>query len=137
MCDVGTRKNAGTSKTLTPRVCMNQKTTPRARQKDGAPKQSELPNFPAAAGPPMDEHSAWVRLPRAGCSLRGLSRSFLYRLCEAGTLTSILIPGPPVVSKAGTMRPRKSKRGVRLLLLSSLDDFLAAQLREQGGGEVK
>ena len=118
---------------------MKMKTSPRARQTKGAPvpvdapAQCAPPPTGSAGGIPCDENGGWVRLPRARCTLRGFSRSFLFQLCAAGTVQSVVIQGPSKPDSAGRVRQRKTARGVRLVLLSSLDDFLAKQLRAQNG----
>ena len=114
---------------------MKQNNMRRVPQTKGAPVNLDAPakSVPSiacqAGGMPCDKDSEWVRLPRPGTTLRGFSRSFLFQLCKAGTLESIVIQGPQ--SGEGNARARKSSRGVRLLLLSSLDGFLAKQRSEQ------
>ena len=94
-------------------------------------KSSSFWKNDAAPGTAIDANSEWVRLPKAGFTLRGFSRSFLYQLCEAGTVQSIVIQGPPLRGRDGKPRTRKTSRGCRLLHLPSLDAYLAEQLREQ------
>lgn len=112
----------------------------RARQIKGAPvpvdaPAQSVPSIPSAPGGlPCDRESEWVRLPRAGCTLRGFSRSFLFQLCKAGTVESIVIQGGKAIGEGRA--PRKSSRGVRLVLLSSLDGFLAQQRREQAAARA-
>ncbi len=115
---------------------MKQKNTRRVPQSKGAPVPVDAPaaSVPpiasAAGGRPCDSESDWVRLPRPGCSLRGLSRSFLFQLCKAGTVESIVIQGPRKIGE------RKSARGIRLILLASLDGFLAEKRKEQAAGRA-
>jgi hypothetical protein len=108
-----------------------------APQQKGAPVSVDAPaaSVPspsgATGGVPCDSDSKWVRLPRAGSTLRGFSRSFLFQLCKAGLVESVMIQGPPRGAAGGAERSHKTTRGVRLILLSSLDDFLAQQQQEQ------
>ena len=85
----------------------------------------------AAGGTPSDPEGKWVRLPRPGFTLRGFSRSFLFQLCAAGTVQSIVIQGPTATGLKRRARKAKTGRGVRLIYLPSLDAFLAAELRTQ------
>lgn len=77
-----------------------------------------------------EDQSQWARMPREGFTLRGLGRSFLYQLCKAGQVRSIVLEGPTIAAR-GRLPKRKSKRGVRLVHLPSLDAYLAEQLAAQ------
>ena len=116
---------------------MKKKNMRRVPQQEDAPVSADAPatSVPTTAGSaggiPCDSDSKWVRLPRAGCTLRGFSRSFLFQLCKAGMVESVVIQGAPITAVGGAQRLRKSCRGIRLVLLSSLDEFLAKQQREQ------
>ncbi len=80
------------------------------------------------AVPANTDKDDWVRLPRPPGTLRGLSRSFLFQLCAAGKIRSMVLNSPPA---KGCRVKRKTKRGVRLLQLSSLDAYLDAEFVRQ------
>lgn len=61
----------------------------------------------------------WARMPKAGETLRALSRSYLYCLVDQDLIESI------------SLRQPGKKRGVRLIHLPSLDAYLERQLAEQ------
>ena len=71
----------------------------------------------------------WARLPRPRETLRGLTRSFLWQLCDAGRVRSIVVRGQI------RGRVRKSDRGCRLICLRSLDAYLAGLAAEQTEGK--
>ena len=62
----------------------------------------------------------WVRLPKPRARFYGLSRTTLLELCEAGKIKSTVI------------RKRHALRGIRLLYLPSLREFLE---KNATGGE--
>ena len=76
-------------------------------------------------GRPSLFYPPWIRLPRSGekCQYTGLSRSSLNSL--------VLGENPPVASVVLTQPG--SNRGVRLIFLESLLDFLNQKLAEQSG----
>ena len=104
--------------------------TARARRKS-APGTAAAP---VTSGPPLAtapravptatpvEHDAdWVRLPKPGQSLCGMTRSYLYQLCAKGTIRSV------------TIRQPHNTRGVRLIYRPSIHAFLASLDRAQKG----
>ena len=82
-------------------------------------KQDDRVSDPVAL-PPQNQTPAsrpeFIRLPRSGdrCSLSGLSRATMNNL--------ILGPKPPV--KSICLRKRGAQKGVRLIVVQSLIDFL-------------
>ncbi len=70
---------------------------------------------------PVEQDSDWVRLPKPGCSLCGMTRSYLYQLCASGKIRSV------------TIRQKNNARGVRLVFRPSIDAFLAELDLEQNG----
>lgn len=70
---------------------------------------------------PIAQDTDWVRLPKPGQSLCGMTRSYLYQLCARGTIRSI------------TIRQPQNQRGVRLIYKPSLLAFLASLDAEQNG----
>jgi hypothetical protein len=64
----------------------------------------------------------WLRVPKPGMHLYGLTRSFFYQLAAAGLIRtmSLKVPG--------------KKRGVRLIHRPSLEAYLSAQDAQQNGG---
>ena len=63
--------------------------------------------------PPSDD-TRFVRLPRRGGTLRGLSRGFLYSLISAGKVRSVKVPGP------------NGSGGIRIVDVASLDAYIEA-----------
>jgi predicted DNA-binding transcriptional regulator AlpA len=61
----------------------------------------------------------WARPPKNGQHLEGLSRSYIYRLIESKAVKSMSLTTPG------------AKKGVRLISVSSLRQWLAAQAAEQ------
>jgi predicted DNA-binding transcriptional regulator AlpA len=61
----------------------------------------------------------WARPPKNGQHLEGLSRSYIYRLIESGSVKSMSLTTPG------------AKKGVRLISVSSLRQWLAAQAAAQ------
>ena len=67
----------------------------------------------------------WVRLPKPGQMLCGMTRSYLYQLCAKGTIRSV------------TIRRPRSTRGVRLVFRPSIHAFLASlDLAQNGAREA-
>lgn len=66
----------------------------------------------------------WVRMPQNRQMVRGLTRTFLRRLCRAGLVRSIVAKAAPDSS------PAIESKGVRLIHLPSLDAYLRNQLNE-------
>ena len=64
----------------------------------------------------------WARPPKNGQHLEGLSRSYIYRLIESGSLKSMSLITPG------------AKKGVRLIHVPSLREWLATQAEKQEGG---
>ena len=101
---------------------MTRQTTARARRKSAqnhfaAPASSGEP----VTTTPLTQDDNWVRLPKPGQSLCGLTRSYLYQLCARQTIRSI------------TIRQPQNQRGVRLIYLPSILSFLASLDAEQNG----
>jgi hypothetical protein len=63
--------------------------------------------------------SDWERPPKNGQKLEGFSRSYIYRLIEAGSIKSMSITAPG------------AKKGVRLIHVPSLRAWIAAQAAAQ------
>lgn len=61
----------------------------------------------------------WARPPKNGQHLEGLSRSYIYRLIESGSVNSISLTTPG------------AKKGVRLISVVSLRAWIAAQAAAQ------
>lgn len=102
---------------------MIEKQTARARRKS-APGKAAAPvtNGPTVQTATPVEHDAdWVRLPKPGQALCGMTRSYLYQLCAKGTIRSV------------TIRQPHNTRGVRLIYRPSIHAFLAALDRAQNG----
>lgn len=113
---------------------MKKNAAARARRKSApgqvaAPVKSEpvaahdggnLASSPPAETPHGTEFD-WVRLPKPGESMYGLTRSYLYLLCTRQTVRSI------------TIRQPHNKRGVRLIYRPSIHAFLSSLDREQNG----
>ena len=60
----------------------------------------------------------WARLPRAGERLESMSRSYLYELIQANKIRSHVIKKPHAV------------KGIRLIYLPSLREFIESQVNE-------
>lgn len=71
-----------------------------------------------------NDRGDWDRVPRAGQTLRGLPRSTIQYLCYSNKIKSITL------DRVGKGKS-KSNRGIRLIYLPSLDEYLATKLREQ------
>lgn len=109
---------------------MKTKTTARARQKS-APGHLAAPEFSGSQLPPEPRHVAtatpgehdadWVRLPKPGQSLCGMTRSYLYQLCAKGAIRSVTIRAP------------HNTRGVRLIYRPSIHAFLTSLDLAQNG----
>jgi hypothetical protein len=70
---------------------------------------------------PIEQDQNWVRLPRRGERICGLTRGFLYMLVSSGAIRSV------------SLRRPHHKRGVRLIYRPSLHEFLNKLDREQNG----
>jgi hypothetical protein len=70
---------------------------------------------------PVEADKNWVRLPKQGGKLCGLTRSHLYSLYTAGIIRSVAL-----------CRPHHT-RGVRLIFLPSLLRYLESLDKEQNG----
>jgi hypothetical protein len=68
--------------------------------------------FENDATPPPAVAQDWIRLPRPKARFYGLSRTTLLELCESGAIKSVVL------------RKRHALRGIRLLYLPSLLNFL-------------
>jgi hypothetical protein len=66
----------------------------------------------------------FVRMPRPGsvCPWTGLGRSYLYQLATEGKIKTL------------SLRKRGAARGVRLIKLDSVLEYLARMEKEQAGG---
>ena len=64
----------------------------------------------------------WARPPKNGQHLEGLSRSYIYRLIESGSVKSMSLTTPG------------AKKGVRLIHVPTLRAWLATQADKQEGG---
>ncbi len=94
------------TKTLTPRG----RTSPKPAPADATPAPLALLQRPE-----------FIRLPTKGhCPWSGLCRSALYDLVKQGKIKSV------------SMRKRGSDKGTRLILLSSLLEYLHSQMEEAG-----
>jgi hypothetical protein len=113
---------------------MNAKTTARARRKSApgktaAPVKSGTPvateSRPVPTATPVEHDADWVRLPKPGQTLCGMTRSYLYQLCAKGTIRSV------------TIRQPHNTRGVRLIYRPSIHAFLASlDLAQNGAREA-
>ena len=74
---------------------------------------------------PIENDENWVRLPKPGQWLCGLTRSHIYSLIARGLIRSVSIRQP------------HHKRGVRLVFRPSLHAFLAKLDAEQNGEGAK
>lgn len=63
--------------------------------------------------------SEWARPPKNGQHLEGLSRSYIYRLIESGSIKSMSITEPG------------AKKGVRLINIQSLRQWISEQYAAQ------
>ena len=70
---------------------------------------------------PAECDADWVRLPKPGQSLCGMTRSYLYQLCASGKIRSV------------TIRQPHNTRGVRLIYRPSIHAFLASLDLAQNG----
>jgi hypothetical protein len=61
----------------------------------------------------------WARPPKNGQHLEGLSRSYIYRLIESGSVKSVSLTTPG------------AKKGVRIINVPSLRAWIAAQAAAQ------
>ena len=111
---------------------MASKTNPTARaRRKSAPGKAAAPMTsgpPVAPEPravscetPVGQDADWVRLPKPGCSLCGMTRSYLYQLCASGKIRSV------------TIRQPHNTRGVRLIYRPSIHAFLASLDLAQNG----
>jgi hypothetical protein len=76
---------------------------------------ANISNIPQSNVPPAilaTITSEWMRLPKAGARFWGLSRTTLNDLCLEGKVRSVLI------------KKRYAMRGIRLIFLQSLRDYL-------------
>ena len=81
------------------------------------------PTPPAFTTQPIESDENWVRLPRPGERLCGLTRSHLYALYTSGVIRSI------------SLRRPHHKQGVRLLYRPSIHEFLRRLDAEQNGAK--
>jgi hypothetical protein len=81
-------------------------------------------NLVADAMTASGHESQWARLPKPGRHLEGLTRPYLYRLIAAGKVKSISIVPPG------------SRKGVRLVNIPSLREFLSGVAEKQLGSAV-
>ena len=104
--------------------------TARARRKSApgkaaAPVTSGPPVAPepraVPTGTPVEQDGDWVRLPKPGHSLCGMTRSYLYQLCASGKIRSV------------TIRQPHNTRGVRLIYKPSILAMLASLDLAQNG----
>jgi hypothetical protein len=72
---------------------------------------------------PIEADHNWVRPPKPGHRYFGLSRSHLYALDKAGLIRSI------------SLRQAHHRRGVRLLFVPSIREYLDRLDREQNGAK--
>lgn len=72
---------------------------------------------------PLATADDWLRLPKAGQTLYGMTRTFLYVLCKQGKIRSVSLKQP------------HNQRGIRLLWKPSIEAFLAEQDRSQNGAQ--
>ena len=79
---------------------------------------------PNSISPLESIKNQWVRLPKAGPSYRfwGLSRTTLTELALTGAIRSTLI------------KKRGAERGIRLIFLPSLQDYLFRQSKQGSNG---
>lgn len=68
--------------------------------------------------------SDWVRMPRVGQTLFGITRSHLYQLWKQGHIRSVAIRQPG------------KKFGIRVVSKSSIIDYIAKLDREQNGNSA-
>lgn len=80
-------------------------------------EQSSIPRGEQAEGIESD----WVRMPRVGKTLFGITRAHLYQLWKSGDVKSVAIRQPG------------KKFGIRLVSKSSILDFISRLDREQNG----
>ena len=106
----------------------NQKARARRKSAPGniaAPVTSgpQLPPEPRAilTATPVEHDADWVRLPKPGQALCGMTRSYLYQLCAKGTIRSV------------TIRQPHNTRGVRLIYRPSILAMLASLDLAQNG----
>jgi hypothetical protein len=80
---------------------------------------------PVLTATPIEHDADWVRLPKPGQTLCGMTRSYLYQLCAKGLIRSV------------TIRQPQNTRGVRLIYRPSIRAFLASlDLAQNGAREV-
>jgi hypothetical protein len=116
----------------TARECMTSNQTARARRKSapgsGAAPVTSGPSVATEPRPvlttiPVEHDADWVRLPKPGQTLCGMTRSYLYQLCAQGKIRSV------------TIRQPQNKRGVRLIYRPSIHAFLAKLDLAQNGAQ--
>jgi hypothetical protein len=72
--------------------------------------------------PPVGQNEDWVRLPKPGCLLLGLGRTYLFQLSKCGKIKTV------------SLREPGKQRGVRLIFLPSVRSFIEAKAALQNGG---
>ncbi len=89
-----------------------------------APAQSNAPVKSDATAQKVGGETEWVRLPKAGQLLLGMTRTYFYHLGQAGLIETkaIRMPG--------------KKRGIRLVNLQSVRAFLAADEGAEASNQV-
>jgi hypothetical protein len=97
--------------------------------KEAAPALScppaELTPYSQFRTTPIENDENWVRLPKPGQWLCGLTRSHIYSLIARGLIRSVSIRQP------------HHKRGIRLVFRPSIHAFLAKLDAEQNGDGAK
>jgi hypothetical protein len=98
---------------------------PGIRQSEDAISSANDRGYFPTGGIPSDPGSDWVRTPRSGYTLRGLSRPVLWALIRKRAIKTCILKQPLTDAQ-------KRCRGVRLVKLSSLDDYLENLASQQG-----
>ncbi len=81
------------------------------------------------AGASVSDPAKWVRVPALE-GLRGIKKGTAYNLIHAGAIQSVRLPN--TLTKATPKNAtRKSTKGVRLVFLPSVDNYLNRLLQEQ------
>src|SRR5258708_1380712 len=89
---------------------------------DSRDEKSDLHSSTATAESRAIAHEdEWVRMPRPGCYLLGLGRTYLFQLYRRGKIKTV------------SLREPGKQRGVRLVFLPSVRSFIEAEAARQNG----
>lgn len=89
--------------------------------------EATAPNADTSAS--VSANPSWVRLPTLE-NLRGIKKGTAYNLIAGGQIISVRLPNA-ITSATPKSEPKKSTKGVRLIFMPSVDDFLNRLATEQ------